>query len=39
VFGAFCGVLIVSILTNLLQLNNVSTHAQHLFLGFGIVRQ
>ncbi|MBM1221353.1 ABC transporter permease [Ponticoccus sp. SC2-23] len=37
VFGAFCGVLIVSILTNILQLNNVSTHAQHIFLGGGVI--
>lgn len=37
VFGALSGVLIVSILTNILQLNNVSTHAQHIFLGGGII--
>ncbi len=37
VFGALCGVLIVSILTNILQLNNVSTHAQHIFLGGAII--
>lgn len=37
VFGALCGVLIVSILTNILQLNNVSSNAQHAFLGAGII--
>jgi ribose transport system permease protein len=37
VFGALSGVLIVSILTNILQLNNVSTNAQHAFLGGGII--
>ena len=37
VFGAFCGVLIVAILSNILQLNNVSTHAQHIFLGGAII--
>jgi ribose/xylose/arabinose/galactoside ABC-type transport system permease subunit len=37
VFGALSGVLIVSILTNILQLNNVSTHAQHIFLGGAII--
>lgn len=37
VFGALSGVLIVSILTNILQLNNVSTHAQHIFLGSAII--
>lgn len=33
---AFAAVLIVSILSNILQLNNVSTHAQHIFLGGAI---
>jgi ribose transport system permease protein len=37
VMGALSGVLIVSILTNILQLNNVSTHAQHIFLGGAMV--
>lgn len=37
VFGALSGVLIVSILSNILQLNNVSSHAQHIFLGAGII--
>ena len=37
VFGALSGVLVVSILTNILQLNNVSTHAQHIFLGGAII--
>lgn len=37
VFGVLSGVLIVSILTNILQLNNVSTHVQHIFLGGAIV--
>jgi ribose/xylose/arabinose/galactoside ABC-type transport system permease subunit len=37
VFGALSGVLIVSILTNILQLNNVSTNTQHIFLGAGII--
>lgn len=36
VFGVLSGVLIVSILTNILQLSNVSTHVQHIFLGGGI---
>lgn len=36
VFGVLSGVLIVSILTNILQLNNVSTHVQHIFLGGAI---
>ena len=37
VFGVFSGVLIVSTLTNILQLNNVSTHAQHIFLGVALI--
>ena len=37
VFGVFSGVLIVSILSNILQLNNVSTHVQHIFLGCAII--
>ena len=37
VFGALSGVLIVSILTNILQINNVSTHTQHIFLGGAII--
>ena len=37
VFGVLSGVLIVSVLTNILQLTNVSTHVQHIFLGGGIV--
>ena len=37
VFGVLSGVLIVSILTNILQLNNVSTHVQHILLGGAIV--
>lgn len=37
VFGVLSGVLIVSVLSNILQLNNVSTHAQHIFLGGAIV--
>ena len=36
VFGVLSGVLIVSVLGNILQLNNVSTHAQHIFLGGAI---
>lgn len=37
VFGVFSGVLIVSILTNLLQLNNVSRNFQHILLGCAII--
>ena len=37
VFGVLSGVLIVSVLTNILQLTNVSTHVQHIFLGGAIV--
>lgn len=37
VFGALAGVLIVSIITNILQINNVSTHAQHIFLGGALI--
>ena len=37
VYGALAGVLIVSILTNILQINNVSTHAQHIFLGGALI--
>ena len=37
VFGVLSGVLIVSVLSNILQLNNVSTHVQHVFLGGAIV--
>lgn len=37
VYGALSGVLIVSILTNILQLNNISNNAQHAFLGAGII--
>ena len=33
VFGVLSGVLIVSVLSNILQLNNVSTHVQLIFLG------
>ena len=36
VFGVLSGVLIVSLLSNILQLNNVSTHVQHIFLGGAI---
>jgi ribose/xylose/arabinose/galactoside ABC-type transport system permease subunit len=36
-FGVLSGVLIVSVLTNILQLTNVSTHVQHIFLGGAIV--
>ena len=37
VLGVLSGVLIVSVLSNILQLNNVSTHVQHIFLGGAIV--
>lgn len=37
VLGTLSGVLIVSLLTNILQLNNVSTHTQHIFLGGAII--
>jgi ribose transport system permease protein len=37
VFGVLSGVLIVSILTNILQINNISTHAQPIFLGGGLI--
>ena len=37
VFGVLSGVLIVSVLTNILQLNNVSTHVQLILLGAAIV--
>lgn len=37
VFGVLSGVLIVSILTNILQIKNVSTHAQPIFLGGALV--
>ena len=37
VFGALSGVLIVSILTNILQIKNVSTHAQLIFLGGALI--
>ena len=36
VFGVLSGVLIVSVLTNILQLNNVSTHVQLILLGVAI---
>ena len=37
VAGVLSGVLIVSVLSNILQLNNISTHVQHIFLGGAIV--
>lgn len=37
VFGVLSGVLIVSILTNILQIKNVSTNAQPIFLGGALV--
>ena len=37
VSGALAGVLIVSILTNILQIKNVSTHAQLIFLGGALI--
>ena len=37
VYGALSGVLIVSILTNILQIKNVSTHAQLIFLGGALI--
>lgn len=37
VFGVLSGVLIVSILTNILQIKNVSTHAQPIFLGGALI--
>lgn len=37
VFGALSGVLIISILTNILQIKNVSTHAQLIFLGGALI--
>lgn len=37
ILGALSGVLIVSIITNILQINNVSTHAQHIFLGAALI--
>lgn len=37
VYGALSGVLIISILTNILQLKNISTHAQLIFLGGALI--
>ncbi|WP_294641238.1 ABC transporter permease [uncultured Aureimonas sp.] len=37
VFGVLSGVLIVSILTNILQINNISQHAQLIFVGGALV--
>lgn len=37
ILGVLSGVLIVSIITNILQINNVSTHAQHIFLGGALI--
>lgn len=37
VFGVLSGVLIVSILTNILQINNVSTLAQPIFMGGALI--
>ena len=37
VYGALSGVLIISTLTNILQIKNVSTHAQLIFLGAALI--
>ena len=37
VFGVLCGVLIVSVLTNILQIKYVSTHAQLIFVGAALI--